>query len=374
MDNIKLGNFEAISLILIIIINHIILNFSKTIISNTGSASALNILFIGIILLLFVELLIFLFKHFPRMDILDISSFLGGKILKTITGVLFIGYYIVFASILLRTFCENLKIIYLDKLPITIIVIIFLITLTIANKFGFKVISKVNMLFFPVILFCMIFVFIANIKNYNISGLFPLLGNGPKSTFLLGLSNLFAFSSISILFFLPPLVNDNSFKKIARISTILSILLFFIGISSFLCLFSFLRNSEEIMGLYLATRYIEFGRFFQRLDAVFLMIWTIGVISYLCIITALSMYIFKKITNIKNINALVYCFSGISYIISLLPKNIAQTNYIEINIFKYVVFLLLFGYSILLLIIANIKKVLSFQTQISIKPQKHKKT
>ena len=49
-------------------------------------------------------------------------------------------------------------------------------------------------------LLLVLFVFIANIKNYNLSGLFPLLGYGPKTTFLLGLSNLFAFSSISILY------------------------------------------------------------------------------------------------------------------------------------------------------------------------------
>ena len=69
MNNIKLSNIEAIGLVLIIIINHIILNFSKSIISTTSSASALNILFIGIILILF--------KHFSRKDILDISQYLG---------------------------------------------------------------------------------------------------------------------------------------------------------------------------------------------------------------------------------------------------------------------------------------------------------
>lgn len=64
MNNIKLSNIEAIGLVLIIIINHIILNFSKSIISTTSSASALNILFIGIILILFVQLLLFLFNAF----------------------------------------------------------------------------------------------------------------------------------------------------------------------------------------------------------------------------------------------------------------------------------------------------------------------
>ena len=86
MNNIKLSNLESIGLVLIIIINHVILNFSKSIIANTGSASALNILFIGIIVLLFVQLLLFLFKHFSGQDILDVSQYLGGKILKVITG------------------------------------------------------------------------------------------------------------------------------------------------------------------------------------------------------------------------------------------------------------------------------------------------
>ena len=88
MNNIKLSNLESVGLVLIIIINHVILNFSKSIIANTGSASALNILFIGIIVLLFVQLLLFLFKHFSGQDILDVSQYLGGKILKVISSTL----------------------------------------------------------------------------------------------------------------------------------------------------------------------------------------------------------------------------------------------------------------------------------------------
>ena len=282
---------------------------------------------------------------------------MGGKTLKIITGVLFILYFTIFTSVLLRSFSENLKIIYLDKLPIIVIVLIFIFASTFSNKLGFKTISRVNLLILPVIMFCILFVIIANFKNYDFNGLFPILGKGFKTTFFTGLSNIFAFSSISILYFLPPFLEDNkAFKRVARISTIFSVILFFLGIVSFLALFPFIRNSEEIMALYLATRYIEFGRFFQRLDAIFLLIWTIGVISYLCIAFSLSINIFKKITNIVDSNGILYCFSGILYILSLIPTNLAQLNYIEINIFKYVIFILLFAYSPLVLIFANIKK------------------
>lgn len=139
---------------LIIIINHVILNFSKSIIANTGSASALNNIFIGIIVLLICSttyysyLNIFLVNEYFRC-----FAVFRRKILKVITGFLFITYFIVFTSILLRSFSENLKIIYLDKLPIIVIVIFFIFAITFGNKLGFKVISKVNLLILPVILF-----------------------------------------------------------------------------------------------------------------------------------------------------------------------------------------------------------------------------
>ena len=53
MDNTKIGNREAIALLVTITFNHIILNITKTIIDTTASASLLNLLYIGIIAVIF---------------------------------------------------------------------------------------------------------------------------------------------------------------------------------------------------------------------------------------------------------------------------------------------------------------------------------
>ena len=244
---------------------------------------------------------------------------MGGKTLKIITGVLFILYFTIFTSVLLRSFSENLKIIYLDKLPIIVIVLIFIFAITFSNKLGFKTISRVNLLILPVIMFCILFVIIANFKNYDFNGLFPILGKGFKTTFFTGLSNMFAFSIylvakykaiISSLFLIngKRAKNETIPKKNNITENIVEIL------------------ATRLMALYLATRYIEFGRFFQRLDAIFLLIWTIGVISYLCIAFSLSINIFKKITNIVDSNGILYCFSGILYILSLIPTKYKKTK------------------------------------------------
>ncbi len=48
------------------------------------------------------------------------------------------------------------------------------------------------------------------------------------------------------------------------------------------------------MPIYLASRYIEFGTFFQRIDAIFLLLWISEVGLYLNIIVMIVLRILKK--------------------------------------------------------------------------------
>lgn len=49
MTSKKIGNLEAIALVLAVIVNHIILNLPKSIISSTSSGAVLNVIFISIV-------------------------------------------------------------------------------------------------------------------------------------------------------------------------------------------------------------------------------------------------------------------------------------------------------------------------------------
>ena len=96
MENTKIGNKEAIALLTTISFNQIIIFGVKSIINNTSSASLLNLLYLSIIILIFTILICYLLNKFPSFDLLDISDYLGGKILKWIVGILFFIYFIIF--------------------------------------------------------------------------------------------------------------------------------------------------------------------------------------------------------------------------------------------------------------------------------------
>ena len=82
MENTKIGNKEAIALLVTIAFNHIIISSTKAIIDITSSASLLNILYIGIISIIFTSIICYFLNKFPTLDLIDISEYLGGKVLN----------------------------------------------------------------------------------------------------------------------------------------------------------------------------------------------------------------------------------------------------------------------------------------------------
>lgn len=283
---------------------------------------------------------------------------MGGKTFKKILGLIFITYFIVSSSILLREFCEALEIVYYPMTNVFFVILLFTIAVAITSKLEFTSTLKTNLIIIPIILFSIIFLFISNYKNFSYDRIFPLLGTGFVNTFIIGIGNIYSFSGIIFLYLLPPLLKKpEHFKKISITSVIIFSIYIFLTIFIILLMFSFFVSKDEILPLYAAARYIEIGTFFVRLESIFLLIWILTFACYLSIVVNFSMLIFKKITNIKNAKILAYPFSILMLSIALIPKTYADVKYYEGNIYQYIIIGFAYVFCILLLMFANFKKL-----------------
>lgn len=356
MSEPKIGIWQAISILVTITINHIILDLPKSIIQSTSSGALLNVLFITIVALIIVYLVYMLLKKFPGLDIFDIANFLGGKWLKVTLQILFICYILFVASNLLRAFSEGLNIIFFPRTPVSVIMLIFLIAIVVTNKIGVSSIVRSNLFFTVLVLFNILFVFIANWDNYIFERMYPLLGNGTISIFFSGLSNLYAFGGISYLYLLPPyLRNEKDYKKVAFTSVAISGFYLLISVATVLFMFPHIVTAQQNFPIYLASRFIQFGTFFQRLDAVFLLIWLLSVIGYLGIAFYFITNIFRDITHLKSTKWCISLFAMLSFAIALIPTNMKETTFIENTVYKYIILILIFGICLSILALANIK-------------------
>ena len=176
-------------------------------------------------------------------------------------------------------------------------------------------------------------------------------------TFVLGLTNLASFGGIAYLYFLPPMLEDSKkFKKIAITSIGITTLYLLLSVGCLRFMFSFFLSFQEVAPLYNATRYLEFGNFFQRLESIFLLIWILVFACYLSIVSKFSMNVFKKITNIETEKPLINIFGLLIFGIALIPKNLAISQYFESNIYPYLVLGIVFFLGFGILIFANLLK------------------
>lgn len=356
MNFSKIGSIEAISFIVIIILNNIVLNLPKSILKSCGSSSIVNVIYITILVFIFLFIIFKLFKNFNNSDILDISFFLGGKWLEVIVGTLFIAFFTFVSSTLVRNFCEILKLTYFNTLSPSFFIVCFLFVAVITNKYGGNTVIKSNLIVLPISLISLLITFFCVTPRFVPERIFPIFGYGINQTFFSGITNIFCFCGISYIYFLKPLLKDQKkFNRIGYIGIGISAVYLILSIASLLLSLPDVLQNNELSPMYLLVRAAKFGRFFQRPDAIFIFIWILSLMAYLSTIIFIITLIFKKISKTENASSMIYCFASIIFIIALIPTNMGEIRFFEDILLKYFAISLVFIISFIILILANLK-------------------
>lgn len=133
MDNHQknlLDKNDILNILLLLSISKLILNVPASIVLQSSSGTIVNLFFIFIIGILILKLILKLFNTFKTQDIFDISFYLGGNILKSITLILFLCTIIFSISVTIIDFSHILQIIYFEEFSIFYILLFFLIRIT----------------------------------------------------------------------------------------------------------------------------------------------------------------------------------------------------------------------------------------------------
>lgn len=360
MKNNKLTTVETICFLSLLSINGIILSTSQIIINSCSTSSILNCIFVSILALFIVLIYSWLFKKFPDKNILDISNYLAGRILKFIVGILFIGYFTFRTIIFLRKISNCLQIVYYPMTNIIFIIALFCISALIVCNFKNNSSFKTCTLIAPIIFVTIILIFIGNFKNFDFNNIFPILGKGINNTFISGINSLFTFSSLAYLFFFPSKIeNKNKFTKIAVLSILISSIFLLFSVANILLLFSHTLSNSELFPLYISVRYIEFGSFFQRLDSVFLFLCTLSFTCVFGVNLSIICDIFRDILNLSNDKPLSFSYILIVFSLTLLIGQTSVLSTLENQIYKIVFFIFSIFLPLLILISAIIKLNLS---------------
>ena len=328
----------------------------RTLIAETGTGTILNMIYVFILALLLVFIITKLFSNFNGKDIIDISEFLGGKVLKVIVGIVFIIYFLVILSTTVRVIVQDLEIIYFQNISVYVLTLAILASIVFVYKYGSSAVVKCNSIIAPIVGIAILIIAFSNVQDFSLDRIFPILGFGAKETFITGASNIFAYSGLAILYFIMPMLKDSkNFKKVSIVSTILVGILIVGSVSSLVLSFPFIENINEISSLYVESRDISYWQVFQRIDGLFVFSWILALLSYISVVLFIIVVIFRKLTNAKKEFPVVLAFATITYVTTLIPNNIAMIRFLEDIVFKYTNIIVAIFLSLIILIFANIK-------------------
>ncbi|MCX7923321.1 MAG: spore germination protein [Clostridia bacterium] len=353
-NKIKFGKWEASALIITLIITQLILGFPRLMVETAGTAGWIVVLYVTILALLAFFIIEKLYSSFKGKDLLDISERIGGSILRILVGIIFLAYFIFIISIVLRSFAENMKVITLQQSPISYVTMFFIIGMIAGAYAGIEALVRFCAIVMPIILAGLLLIFIAVSPHFNFENIFPILGTGPIDIFGKGFLRVSVFSAISLLFFITPFIKTHkSFRTVGYVSIGVSAAFFFVGTFAYLLVYPFPIGVEGFLPVYQLSRLVEYGRFFQRIESVFVLIWAASALIYLSSVFYFIVYVFKKTFKLEYYKPLILPFAILIFNISLIPPNLVTAVELESKYIRTYVWIISFVIPIVILVTAK---------------------
>ncbi len=353
MKNIRLTTFEVVSTLSIIGLGPVLLSYPQNAAKNFGSGAVLHYLYITLLVIIFFSIIYKLYKPFNGKDIFDISNYLGGKILESIFGFLIASYLVILSISTIHEFGQDIKNMMFTSSLVSEINLLLIIGIFCGMYTGIRGLFRSSSIIFSILLTGVILMFIALYSKIDLSNLTPIFGTGYKQLFLYGSSSIGIFNSLFILFLIAP--NVKNIKKTGLYSIFISSITIILILFLLFTIFPHESLSQNSFAIFELTRMIGFGRFFQRLESIFTLLWIIVACIFLGVALRLALEIFMRIFNLRYINRLIPCITVLTFNLSILIPDYVTSVSIRQILYNLISPILFFISPLLILFFAKLK-------------------
>lgn len=356
-NKIVFGRWEASLFILNLICTQIVLGYPRNMVELAGTAGWMVSIYSTILALIGFTVIIRLYRKFEGLDLLDIAQQSMGSAGRVAVGSIFLVYLVYIISLVLREFAEDMKVIALTDSPISFVSLFFLAGIVVGSYLGLEAIVRFTTIVVPIIVASYLAITIGIAPYFQMGNLQPLLGEGVPAILGRGALKLSNFSAVSILFFLAPFLRSHQNMKRVGYSTICLAGVFFTwSVISYLMAFPYPTATEFFIPIYQMARIFEYGRFFQRIESVFMLMWAAAALMYLVGGFYFIIHIFRKTFGLEYDWPIIWAFAVLIYTLSLIPPNLTSALNLEARYFRNYIFIVTFVVPITLLLIAHGRK------------------
>jgi spore germination protein (amino acid permease) len=326
----KFGVAEAVVLLTVSNMARIFLTFPSYLVDAAGPAAWLSSLAGLALALLQVWLFYLILKPHPRENIMDITTGALGRFAGPAVNVIFAAFFIIVGAMFMRIVSEALLVSALPYTPISVVSTGYIATAVLGAYLGLEALARSVRVTYPFVVGGIAFLLLSLAPTWDASMLFPLLGTGPAGVFLKGglLSGAVAeilLAAVIVRSFHGP----EMFRRVTARAMLMGFA--YLTLLELVLIMTIGWNTarESTLPFYLLSRSISLGRFFQRVESIFIIIWGfIGMVKL-----ALSLYaaaaILTRTLKLPDYRPLIWPLALVTFVAGLLPPDLPTAVKIE---------------------------------------------
>lgn len=324
MDEGKIGNIEMICLLVNAIACKAFFTSVAAVVQKVGAAGWYMTLISVIVAMGVFSLMHVLVKAYSGKNLLEIYDETVGKKAGKVLSLISCMILFITLCITLREFTDATNVYLLHESSPGFIVGMFVIAMIAVCFLGIEGLGRAAKFFSFILLFNFIVVMVLSFQHFEVYRLYPLLGYGLGDTIKNGIIWSSAFGEFIILGVFAKAFNNTrdigkiGFKSLIIGGFVVSIVLFSVIIS-----FPYEIVVELADPLYVMVSLIQYGRFFQRIEVVFIFTWNLSTLIGLTAIFYGSIICYCHVFNIKDKKPIIISFGISTYIVTLIVPSIS---------------------------------------------------
>lgn len=282
----------------------------------------------GALMALVLVIVALLARRFPNDTIMEYSRKIIGLIPAKILGFIFFFYFISVVSVILRLFCDAVKVLLLKNTPLEVLIITFLFAAVYLCLNGVSSLAKICELFEPLVIGTMLLVIVLSLENFNFEELLPAFKQN-ISQWLYAVPHLtISYLGFEVLLFITPYAQDTSkVVKYGLWGILPSIFIYSLFVAVAVGTAGVEAVARSLYPTLQLARYIKFpGGFAERFDIFFMIFLMLGAYTTVSSYLYLSSVSITKLLGLRNYKPFILLIVPIIYVLALLPQNIKEIN------------------------------------------------
>jgi spore germination protein KB len=315
----KISDRQAKSLLVATILPTSIFSLPALTAAKANEDAWLSVIFASLIGVVVVLTIVALGQKFPEKTIVEYSEDIMGKLFGKTAGLIYIWFFLYLTALTVREFSEFMLTVFMDEMPIVILIGSILLVCALAIYHGLEVISRLNEILITLVIGFFLFALLLSTGEMAPFRLLPVFANGIIPILKGSFHVAGRMGEVVVLAFLIPYINQATSAKRTGLTSLLIVTpLFILSVIASILTFGAHGTGRLLFPTYMVARNIKFADILERIESIFMLIWVMGTFAKITICYYVTVLSTGHWLNLSKLHPLILPIGTIVAALSLL--------------------------------------------------------